>query len=301
MVIIRYKDMVPVRWLCSWTGQSVSSWYYSSSDGRRGRAPSRYTFMQSGVRVDNHQVVDQIRDLLRQEFVCYGYEKITSELRDLRYVINAKKVYRLMREAHLLNMHRRITTNGRRTFVKMRKIQAEYPMEHLCLDIKYVYIHGEKRNVYLLTVMDIFTRRVLDHLLKPSIRQHDVVLLMDGILRANPVRNVTIRNDNGSQFIANSVRKYLFEQGINQEFTHIATPEENAYIEALHSTLEREVIRRYWFDSFFNAKWKIDEYYKFYNRRRKHRSLGMKSPQQFLDNFENYNLKQKIIRQPLLN
>jgi putative transposase len=301
MVIIRYKDMVPVRWLCSWTGQMVSSWYYSSSNGRRGRAPSRYTFLQSGLRVSNHQLVDRIRDLLRQEFVCYGYEKITSQLRDEGYVINAKKVYRLMREAHLLNTQRRIKTNGRRMFVKMRKILAEYPMEHLSMDIKYVYIHGERRNVYLLTVMDIFTRRVLGHLLKHSIRQHDVVLLMDGILRENPVKNVTIRNDNGSQFIANSVRKYLFEQGINQEFTHIATPEENAYIEALHSTLEREVIRRYWFDSFFYAKWKIDEYCKFYNRRRKHRSLGMKSPEQFLDIFENLNLKQKIIRQPLLN
>ena len=301
MVIIRYKDIVPVRWLCSWTGQTVSSWYYSSSEGRRGRAPSRYTYMQSGLRVGNHQVVDRIRDLLRQEFVCYGYEKVTSELRDQGYVINAKKVYRLMREAHLLNMHRRIKTNGRRTFVKMRKIQAEYPMEHLSMDIKYVYIHGEKRNVFLLTVMDIFTRRVLGHLLKPSIRQHDVVLLMDGILQANPVRNMTVRNDNGSQFIANSVRKYLFEQGVNQEFTHIATPEENAYIEALHSTLEREVIRRYWFDSFFYAKWKIEEYYEFYNRKRKHRSLGMMSPEQFLDIFENFNLKQKIIRHPLLN
>ena len=301
MVIIRYKDIVPVRWLCSWTGQAVSSWYYSSSDGRRGRAPSRYTFLLSGLRVSNHQLVDRIRDLLRQEFVCYGYEKITSQLRDEGYVINAKKVYRLMREAHLLNTQRRIKTNGRRRFVKMRKILAEYPMEHLSMDIKYVYIHGERRNVYLLTVMDIFTRRVLGHLLKHSICQHDVVLLMDGILRKNPVKNVTIRNDNGSQFIANSVRKYLFEQGINQEFTHIATPEENAYIEALHSTLEREVIRRYWFDSFFYAKWKIDEYYKFYNRKRKHRSLGMKSPEQFLDIFENFNLKQKIIRQPLLN
>jgi len=54
-------------------------------------------------------------------------------------------------------------------------------MQHLSMDIKYVYIHGECRNVYLLSVMDIFTRRVLEHLLKGSIRQHDDVLLLDDI------------------------------------------------------------------------------------------------------------------------
>ena len=192
-----------------------------------------------------------------------------------------------MKEAHLLLTNHRISTNGRRWFVQMRKVEANYPMEHLSMDIKYVYIHGERRNVYLLMVMDIFTRRVLGHLLKASIRQYDVILLMDGIIRTYPVKNVTIRNDNGSQFIANNVRKYMNEQGIIQEFTHIATPEENAYIEALHSNLEREVIRRYWFDSLFYAKWKIKEYYQYYNSKRKHRSLGMKSPDKYLENYVN--------------
>jgi transposase InsO family protein len=239
------------------------------------------------MKVSNDQVVSRIKELLRQEFVCYGYEKITSELRDDGLVINHKKVYRLMREAHLLHSYNKIRTNGRRTFVKMRKIEARYPLEHLAMDIKYVYIHGERRHVYLLSVMDVFTRRVLGHLLKSSIRQHDVVLLLDGIIQDYQLKGITIRNDNGSQFIANSVRKYLHDMEINQEFTHIATPEENAYIESLHSTLEREVIRRYWFDSIHYAKWKISDYYNFYNRKRKHRSLGMKSPEQFYQLYGN--------------
>mgnify|MGYP000219935712 CR=1 FL=1 len=89
--------------------------------------------------------------------------------------------------------------------------------------------------------------------------------------------------------------------GINQEFTHIATPEENAFIESLHSTLEREVIRRYWFDSIHYAKWKISDYYKFYNARRKHRSLGMRSPDQYLDNYEKMNQRKENDFQILLN
>jgi len=89
--------------------------------------------------------------------------------------------------------------------------------------------------------------KLLAHCLKPSIRQYDVVLLLEGIISKYWTKDIVIRNDNGSQFIAHSVRRYLKYRGISQQFTHIATPEENAYFEALHSTLEREVIQRYWF------------------------------------------------------
>jgi transposase InsO family protein len=44
------------------------------------------------------------------------------------------------------------------------------------------------------------------------------------------IENITLRNDNGSQFIAGVVRQFLKEKGVNQEFTHVATLEKNAYI-----------------------------------------------------------------------
>jgi putative transposase len=71
---------------------------------------------------------------------------------------------------------------------------------------------------------------------------------------------MTIRNDNGSQFIANIVRQYLKEKGILQEFTHVATPEENAYIEALYSNVQREVIERFEFDSIYHAQLVFNRY-----------------------------------------
>jgi putative transposase len=53
------------------------------------------------------------------------------------------------------------------------------------------------------------------------------------------ITGFTIRNDNGSQFISNMVREFLIERGIIQEFTHLATPKENTYIEAFHSIVKR--------------------------------------------------------------
>jgi len=288
--------MAPIKWLCSWTGTSSSTWYYTPKEGRGGVNPSTHTFLCDGQKVSNTRVVEQIKAILNQEFICYGYEKVTWELHDLGYVINKKKVYRLMKEAHLLNRHNRISTQGRRQFVQTRRIEAVYPLQYLVMDIKYVWIQGEKRNVYLLTVLDVFTRKVLAHTCKPSIKQTDVVLLLDGIVQKYQTKGVIIRNDNGSQFLAHSVRKYLKSKEITQEFTHVATPEENAYIEALHSVLEKEFIRRYWFDSIHYAKWKIEGYYKTYNQKRKHRSLKRRSPDQvWNDYYEPIKKQEKLL------
>jgi putative transposase len=48
-------------------------------------------------------------------------------------------------------------TDGKREWVKHKKIQATKPMEYLCLDIKYLWIHGEKRFYYLLTILNVYS------------------------------------------------------------------------------------------------------------------------------------------------
>ena len=56
----------------------------------------------------------------------------------------------------------------------------------------------------------------------------------------------------------------------NQEFTHIATPEENAYIEAYHSIYDREVLQRFELSSYYEANLTTAAYNDFYNNRRLH-------------------------------
>jgi len=95
---------------------------------------------------------------------------------------------------------------------------------------------------------------ILKQILKSSIRKYDVIDLFRSIDLKYGIKGVKIRNDNGSQFIANDVKRYLIDMEAHQEFTHTATPEENAYIETFHSTLQREVIKRHEFNSFYEAK-----------------------------------------------
>lgn len=260
-----------------WSNLNPSSYYYKrKSGGKQGRKPSTITLKTDGCIASNHEVVEEIKNILGIEFLCYGYVPITDELFDRGFLINHKKVYRLMRENKLLCGSKIIVHGGKRKFVRFRKIKAQYPLQYLCMDIKYIPIHG--KFAYLLSLIDVYSRKIIGYVFKQSIKQHDVLWLLKRILPEKANVSITIRNDNGSQFIAKSVRSYLDEINVIHEFTHVATPEDNAYIEAFHSIMERELISRYEFESFYHAEMKIAQYMFVYNNIRKHGSLGLKTP-----------------------
>jgi transposase InsO family protein len=244
--------------------------------------PSTHTIVGRGECegiVENADVVDQIRVVLSQDYCVYGYHAMTRELRGMEYVINPKKVYRLMDENHLL-CGKKIKTKGKRAFVKYRRIKASRPMEYLCLDIKYVKVEGEGKNYYQLAVIDVFSRAILCWIFQSSIRQKDVIAMMRTLHLRYSLKGVFIRNDNGSQFIAHAVRQALKDMEAKQEFTHVATPEENAYIEAFHSIEQRELIDRFVFSSFYDAKRHIGLYMFWYNNVRRHGALKWMTPMQ---------------------
>ena len=165
-----------------------------------------------------------------------------------------------------------------RNFIQFRNPKPDRPLQNLAMDIKYVHIHGTGKNALLLTVIDIYSRKALVHLLKMSIKKGDVLLLLSLMLLEYKAEKMSLRNDNGSQFIAHAVREFLREKNILQEFSRVATPEDNAFIEALHSNLQREVIDRFEFDSVYHAQMVINRYYKWYNQQRRHGSLKGQTP-----------------------
>ncbi|WP_052273494.1 DDE-type integrase/transposase/recombinase [Flavihumibacter solisilvae] len=254
-----------------------------SYSGQQGRKPSTHTVMQDGTVVANNSVVIAIKFYLGIEFVDYGYQKMTASLRFEGFIINEKKVYRLMTESGLLYSSKFTSKTTGRKFVQFYTQQADAPMKQLCMDIKYLHIHGAGRNALVLTVLDVYSRRKLGQLLWWRMRKHQVNWLLSQILAKHRVEGITLRKDNGSQFIAHLIREFLQEQGINQEFTRVATPEENAFIEAYHSLLERSVEQRYEFESIYEAGLALNRWKKFYNEQRLHGSLGNKTPMQVWD------------------
>lgn len=266
--------------LISWSQLASSSYYYRQKAGRQGRKPSTHTSLQDGSIISNDSVVIAIRFILAEEFVCFGYDKITDDLRANHFIINPKKTYRLMKEQKLLCGTIIKTNMGKRQFVKWRVQQADKPMAQLCMDIKYIHIDGEKRNALLLTVLDVYTRSIAGQVLWWRMRKENVIWLLHQILQQHEVNGITLRNDNGSQFIAHALREYLQEKQVVQEFIHVATPEENSFIEAYHSIVEREVLQPRQFEDIQTAIQTFNRWEVFYNNRRLHGSLGNISPKQ---------------------
>lgn len=273
-----FSERGDIKKFCRWAEVPRSSFYYRSHPGPRGMKASTHTIKGNDL-VENSEVVEEIRCILGQDYCVYGYQMTTLELRGLGYKINEKKVYRIMDENKLL-CGKMIRTKGKRQWVKFRRIQASRPMQYLCLDIKYVWVQGENRWYYQLAILDVFSRMILAWIFQQSVKQRDVIALMRHLDLRYGLKGVIIRNDNGSQFIAHQVRQTLQDLEAKQEFTHVATPEENSYIESFHSIQQRELIDRFTFHSFYEAKTRIEDYMKWYNNIRRHGQLKGLTPVQ---------------------
>lgn len=270
--------------VCRITEVQRSVVYYLNKDNKPGRKPSAVTMFKNEI-VTEQRVLASIKGLLNHEFLNYGYFKISKQLKIDGFVINKKKVYRIMKNHNLLKPQR-IRTSGKRNFIRFRKPLAERPLTYFEMDIKYIYIPQERRNAYLLSIIDVHSRKVIGHIFKRSIRKMDVINLWQSLKSyLNDFKKVTIRNDNGSQFIANDVRGYFQYHNINHEFTNIATPEDDGHIEAFHSILEREFLTRNDYTSFDEMKSAIDRFMKCYNEERLHGSLNYRTPEQFIKDF----------------
>jgi putative transposase len=261
-------------------GMVHSSYYRTPSLGQKGNKPSEYTYHQTRGKLSQESVIESVKQILSHEFIDCGYRLMTSYLKRDGYQINHKKLYRIMKEEGLLKLEKRIKRSGSgRKFVKFRKVNTSRPFECLEMDIKMVWIPKAGKNAYLLSIIDVHTRKILKDYFSFSIKQDKVITFLSEVfLDYQYPENVVIRSDNGSQFIAKSVREYLGLIGVQQEFTHVATPEENAHIEAYHGILKKEVFTRVDYRTFGEIEIILKRYVDFYNNTRLHGLLGRITP-----------------------
>ncbi|UFH34654.1 IS3 family transposase [Flavobacterium acetivorans] len=272
-------------------GIVTSSYYRQRSFGKKGNHPTVATFHQKNGFVSQSVVVKSIKDILKHEFIDCGYRLMTKYLNRDGYLINHKKLYRIIKEEGLLKLENRINRSGSgRKFVKFRKVYTSRPLQCLEMDIKMVWVPNVGKNAYLLSIIDVHTRRILKDYFSFNIKQNHVIDLLSTLFdEYNYPESVVIRSDNGSQFIAKSVREYLGLIGVQQEFTHVATPEENAHIEAYHGILKKEVFSRFDYRTFGAIQQILKRFVSFYNNERLHGLLGRITP------MEKWNLDKHLI------
>jgi len=260
-------------------GITKHQYYYRSSGKKRGRPPSSITKKIENDEVtdiSNEEVVADIKKIQEDPDTDYGYRKMTYALMVLGYFINHKKIYRLMKD-HLLLKEK--YQKHSREFVKYRRVMPEKPLQLLEMDIKFVWAEEYRRHVFVLTVIDTFTRVVLGWKSAYNMKQDVIKQLWKEVIAnhlqpydcLNKHMEIEIRNDNDSRFIAKSVQRFFKENKIKQVFTHPYTPQENGHIESFHAILSQK-LSRYTFWSLTDLDQCLILFYEKYNNQRLHSS-----------------------------
>ncbi len=135
----------------------------------------------------------------------------------------------------------------------------------------------EGRVFRILTIIDEYTRECLAILTQRRITSQDVIeqLFYLFIFRGVPEH---IRSDNGPEFIAKAVRRWLNDLGVNTLFIEPGSPWENGYIESFNGKLRDELLNREIFTTLIEAKILIEEWRKEYNQVRPHSALNYRPP-----------------------
>jgi putative transposase len=100
-------------------------------------------------------------------------------------------------------------------------------------------------------------------------------------LAAQCGKPLTIKSDNGSEFISKIMDKWAYERGLELDFSRSGKPTENAMVESFNGRLRQECLNEHWFMSPQDAPNKIGAWRQHYNKTRPHSALNWTSPKEF--------------------
>ena len=129
----------------------------------------------------------------------------------------------------------------------------------------------------MLTVIDEFTRECLAIHVGRQIDSNEVLYKLSELFISHGIPD-NIRSDNGPEFTADSIRKWLFRLGVNTAFIEPGSPWENGYIESFNGKFRDELLNGEIFDTIFEAKVITEQWRQHYNTKRPHSSLKYRPP-----------------------
>lgn len=267
-------------------GISRSCYYYHTRYRRErvnfgGRPIPGYSKDRKGRRVSDEQIKEWLCEAIEGDCYNYGYVKLTAWLkREYGLIINRKKIYRLCKELEMLKPQRKVRRRYPRRLAKKRDVTA--PNQLWEIDIKYGYVAGEDRFFFIMSILDVFDRMVVDYHTGLSCTGRDAAHVLsrarDG---RSPEGEIVVRTDNGPQFISMAFETACEKLSMMHERIPNSSPNSIAHIESFHSILEEDCLQVYEFESFAEAYQVVGEFMHYYNEVRLHSSIGYRPPLEY--------------------
>ena len=249
----------------------------------------------------------ELRDAMQKiavEWPCYGRPRITKELRRRGWVVNPKRVRRLMREDNLLCVRKRkfvVTTDsnhGRKIYSNLARDMILTGTDQLWVaDITYIRLRDEF--VFLAVILDAHSRRVIGWALDRTLKDE----LTLGALRMALARRIVEpglvhHSDRGTQYASSDYTNLLRDHSITISMSRKGNPWDNAACESFMKTLKYEEVYRNEYRDLAEARASIREFLeKIYNQKRLHSALGYLPPAEFEANLATQKNKEAAARQ----
>ena len=221
----------------------------------------------------------------------YGYRRIHLELRNRGYLVNHKRVQRLMK---VLNLQAKIRQKRKYSSHKgdvgkkaenliQRQFEASKPMEKCYTDVTEFAIPASVQKLYLSPVLDGFNSEIIAYNLSCSPNLEQVKTMLEQAFTEKNYENTILHSDQGWQYQNDSYHRFLESKGIQPSMSRKGNSPDNGMMESFFGILKSEMFYGYAksFESLNQLEQAIVDYIDYYNNKRIKVKLKGLSPVQY--------------------
>ncbi len=237
-------------------------------------------------KLDDLQLTERIEDAFKDNRGVYGSPRIHAELKEQGIQCGRKRIVRLMQQQHITARSRKRKarkTDSTHSFplapnLLKRDFTAGAPHQKWMADM--TFIATSEGWLYVAGVIDAYSRKLIGWAMG---KEHDALLvkqaLQMALVQRAPEADLIHHSDQGSEYASQSYQEMLHQRGIQVSMSRKGDCYDNAMIESFWGSLKEEGIGQTICQTRGEAKTAVFDYIEvFYNRKRKHSSLGYLSP-----------------------
>ena len=251
-----------------------------------------YYHLKQLDQTDNNQTIKaEIQAIFTEHKGNYGYRRITLALRNRGFVVNHKKVQRLMKALGLsarIRRKRKYSSYQGEIGKKAenlirRQFEASKPMEKCYTDVTEFAIPASSQKLYLSPVLDGFNSEIIAYNLSTSPNLAQVKMMLEQAFTEKYYENTILHSDQGWQYQHDFYHHFLEDKGIQQSMSRKGNSPDNGMMESFFGILKSEMFYGYekTFKSIEHLEQAIVDYINYYNNKRIKVKLKGLSPVQY--------------------